>query len=139
MAKKFLMEQDKINRQWEFHSFVLKLLSYILKHNCFSFLRLPLPPGAGCCHGHLLCTGIRRPVPEWLGGESFFFEESLSQYLDQAICWFRYIDDILMIWTGKTNALELNTNRFNLKFTFEWHKDNISFLDFIQRCIKQTI
>lgn len=35
--KTFLMEKD--HRQWDFRTFVLRLLSYILKHNWLAFLR----------------------------------------------------------------------------------------------------
>lgn len=65
-------------------------------------------------------------------GAQDFSNESVSQYLDQAICLFRYIDDVFIIWTGTVTSLEkfiqLNINSFNPKFTFEWHKNNVSFL-----------
>lgn len=123
------MEQD--HRQWQLHCFVLKLLSYILKPNFFSFLGSHYLQVHGVAMGTCCAPAYANLyLGEW--ERKIFSDESTSQYLDQASCWFRYIDDILMIWTGTVTSLEkcieqLNINSYNIKFTFEWNKDNISF------------
>ena len=50
------------------------------------------------------------------------------------LVWFRYIDDIFFIWThGKENlrnfVTEFNLFSDDIKFTYEYNKDTISFLD----------
>ena len=50
----------------------------------------------------------------------------------KSLVWFRYIDDIFFIWTHgeeklKTFMAELNS--FSDKFTYEYNKDSIPFLD----------
>lgn len=58
----------------------------------------------------------------------------MEPFLDNVLGWYRFIDDLLVIWTGteqllKTFINRLNTNQFNLHFTFTYHTQNISFLD----------
>ena len=48
--------------------------------------------------------------------------------------WLRYIDDIFMVWTeGEEKLLEFlkNINNFHdtTKFTFDWSRDYINYLD----------
>ena len=53
----------------------------------------------------------------------------------QPLIWFRYIDDLFFIWTHGEEKLQLflrDLNNYNphIKFTYEFHKEHISFLDF---------
>lgn len=46
-------------------------------------------------------------------------------WLPCILCWFRYIDDLLVIWPGTERDLHrfldrLNSNCYNLKFTYAW-------------------
>ncbi|CAJ0915637.1 unnamed protein product [Ranitomeya imitator] len=58
---------------------------------------------------------------------------------DPVVGWFRYIDDVLLIWNGDDTSLskfmqQFNINPFNLKFTYNWHPNKIDFLD-ISLCV----
>ena len=58
----------------------------------------------------------------------------LESQKHKPMVWFRYIDDIFLIWTyGKKKQeqflTELNKTHPNLKFTHESSKEKISFLD----------
>lgn len=59
---------------------------------------------------------------------------SLARFLAHAISWARYIDDVLMIWTGSIDELhefiqELNRNERNFHLTYNNHQTQIPFLD----------
>lgn len=113
-------------------------------YNCFSFLDSNYFQVQGVAMGTFNAPAYVNLYPaRW--EHKIFSNEMLSQYLDQAIFWFRYIDGILMIWTGTVTSSEqfiqqLNSNGFNLKFTYEWQKDNISSLDLtIYRDVSNTL
>lgn len=66
----------------------------------------------------------------WEGGKGQF----LQPYLNHVLSWHRFIDDLFVIWTGTEQLLKefvqlLNTNQFNLHFTFTFDNCSISFLD----------
>lgn len=76
--------------------------------------------------------------------DNLFADESLEIYLCHIVCchiyindiliYHRYIDDILMVWSGGYSLLQefmtrLDSNVYNLKFTFSSHSEQISFLD----------
>lgn len=72
----------------------------------------------------------------YLGGwERYVFSnEQLSSHTNEVLVWLRYIDDIFIIWTGSQQTLasfvdHLNSNTFNLKFTYNSDLHKISFLD----------
>ncbi|CAJ0931772.1 unnamed protein product [Ranitomeya imitator] len=85
------------------------------------------------------CERIRH-----IGGERWerhIFQGDGAHAADPVVGWFRYIDDVLMIWNGGETSLskfmqELNHNTFNLKFTYSWHKTKIDFLD-ITVCVAE--
>ncbi|CAJ0958160.1 unnamed protein product [Ranitomeya imitator] len=73
--------------------------------------------------------------------ERHIFQGDGAHATDPVVGWFRYIDDVLMIWNGGETSLskfmqELNHNTFNLKFTYSWHKTKIDFLD-ITVCVAE--
>ncbi|OCT65597.1 hypothetical protein XELAEV_18041835mg [Xenopus laevis] len=60
--------------------------------------------------------------------------EPILQTKTNLITWRRYIDDCIIIWKGseellKTFIQDINNNSFNLKFTYEYSKISIFFLD----------
>jgi len=74
-----------------------------------------------------------RPVEEfhkWKASEKqALFLQPVKPYL-----WLRYIDDVLMIWTaGEQSLLEflqwINQLHENIKFTWDWSKRTINYLD----------
>lgn len=72
----------------------------------------------------------------YLGGweRNLFSNEGTAMYLHHILLWRRYIDDVLLIWTGSVELLNsfmelLSHNKFNLKFTIQFDTTTISFLD----------
>ena len=68
-------------------------------------------------------------APPLLGGEI-----NTRDLSDKIFKWFRYRDDILMFWLGDENELSnfirlVNSIHPTLKFTHEWSKTEINFLD----------
>lgn len=119
------MEQDKTT--WPHNRFVLNLLTFILTRNYFTFMDQMYLQTQGvamgtCCapsYANLYLGGWER----WI-----FADEQFDQWLTKVRYWFRYIDDLLIIWMESKDELlsSLNApyvNEFNLKFT------QISFLD----------
>ena len=61
-------------------------------------------------------------------------EKFLAQFPLKPYLWLRYIDDIFMVWTHGEDKLEHFINHINslqstIKFTHEFSKSHISFLD----------
>ena len=61
-------------------------------------------------------------------------EKKCISLSDKIFKWFRYRDDILMFWSGDEHELlnfisQINSMHPTLKFTHEWSKTEINFLD----------
>jgi hypothetical protein len=61
-------------------------------------------------------------------------------YHKQPLLWLRFIDDIFIIWTHGEEALlafvdHLNSVHTTLKFTLEWSKIKVSFLDILVKIL----
>lgn len=61
-------------------------------------------------------------------------DENLTIYTAHILGWYRYIDDIFIIWDGFEDMLQqclltMNRNDFNLSFTMSFDKKCITFLD----------
>lgn len=122
------MEQDHHN--WPTNTFILKLLEFILTRNYFLFMDqmyLQIQGVASCApsYANLYLGGWERMV---------FSDDLMEPFLDHVLGWFRFIDDLLVIWTGTEQLLqtfiaELNINSFNLHFTFSYDRLSIPFLD----------
>ena len=61
-------------------------------------------------------------------------EKLLRSYDCKPSVWWRYIDDVLLIWTHGEEELQrlidyLNASHHSIKFTAEWSRESISFLD----------
>lgn len=70
---------------------------------------------------------VHIPIP-------IFGDESLQSFLNHVLCWYRFIDDLFVILTGTESSLiefieHLNNNQFNLRVTFTYDCNHISFLD----------
>ncbi|XP_040204409.1 uncharacterized protein LOC120936256 [Rana temporaria] len=72
----------------------------------------------------------------YLGGweKEIFSDCRLSSLLSNVIAWHRYIDDILIFWSGTRNELTqlmdlLAINSYNLRFTMECSQSMVSYLD----------
>lgn len=63
-----------------------------------------------------------------------FSNEAYTLYLQCVLCWYRFIDDIFVIWTGSSQLLKefiqtLNQNTDNLFFTYNFDDSQIPYLD----------
>ncbi len=103
------------------------LLKLVLQRNCFSF------------NGkhYLQTTGVamgQKCAPELCDIMFHSLEKKFISLSDKIFRWFRYRDDILMFWTGEEYELanfisQINSMHPTLKFTHEWSKTEINFLD----------
>lgn len=103
------------------------LLKLVLHRNCFSFNE----------KYYLQTTGVamgQKCAPELCDIMFHSLEKKFISLSDKIFKWFRYRDDILMFWTGDETELANFISRINslhptLKFTHEWSKTEINFLD----------
>lgn len=121
----FLCEQDRNN--WKLCNFVISLLRHILTSNVFLFNGSTYLQVQGDAMG--TCANL------YLGGweRSLFSNDGASTYLCHILLWRRYIDNVLVIWTGTSSERSefmafLSVNQFNLKF-MQSDTQSIPFLD----------
>ena len=103
------------------------LLKLVLHRNCFSFNE----------KYYLQTTGVamgQKCSPELCDIMFHSLENKFISLSDKIFKWFRYRDDILMFWLGDEDELVNFISRINsihptLKFTYEWSKTEIKFLD----------
>ena len=107
---------------------LFKMAEFVLKNNCFAF------------NGE-----VKYQISETAIGTKFaskyasiFMDEIETKSLDtqefKPFVWFPYIDDVFFIWTHGKEKLEKFLKNFNnyhpnIKFTHEFNKENIPFLD----------
>ena len=103
------------------------LLKLVLHRNCFSFNE----------KYYLQTTGVamgQKCSPELCDIMFHSLEKKFISLSDKIFKWFRYRDDILMFWLGDELELanfisQINSMHPTLKFTHEWSKTEINFLD----------
>ena len=108
---------------------LIKMAEFVLKNNFFEF-----------------DTNVYQQISGTAIGTKFaplyaciFMSQLETKFLEnqnlKPLVWFRYIDDIFFIWThGEENLrnflVEFNLFSDDIRFTYEFNKDTISFLDF---------
>ena len=107
---------------------IIKMLSLILKCNCFKFNRNYFLQINGTAMGTRVAPTYAIIFMNW------FEEEFVYTYKQKPRIWFRFIDDIWCIFKGsETDLLNflnyLNNVHCSIKFTWEYSKKNIVFLD----------
>lgn len=72
----------------------------------------------------------------YLGGweHDLFADERDPNLLSNIQSWWRYIDNVFMLWAGSTQSLHrfmsmLSENQYNLRFMMEYSESSIAFLD----------
>ena len=138
MAGSFLYEQE--NTSWPLVDFILQLLLFILTKNYFTFNDELFLQTQGVAMG-TSCAPAYANL--YLGGWERFLNasEMFSRFMDKILLWYRFIDDLFIIWTGSSESLlefvqMLNVNEFNLRFTVVFDENRVPFLDLV--VIKQT-
>jgi hypothetical protein len=107
---------------------LVELLKLVLGRNNFTFNGSHFLQGKGTAIGTMLAPGFANHY-----GAKF---ESLFVYLfeKQPLIWLRFIDDIFIIWPHGEDSLHefvdfQNTRVESMKFTCEFSRDSVSFLD----------
>ncbi|XP_073480204.1 uncharacterized protein [Aquarana catesbeiana] len=116
-----------------YSEFITSLLEHILSHNVFTFNGSHYLQVQGVAMGTCCAPSYANLyLGEW---EAMFLgDEGLSMYTDHILCWYRYIDDLFIVWDGSIDLLRecllrMNRNDFNLNFTMSFDKQCITFLD----------
>lgn len=111
--------------------FLLDCLKFSLDSNYFWFNSTYYKQICGIAMGAKFAPSVANLyMAEWE-------EEALyKQFPHQLILYKRYIDDIIIIWSGDRDSLtdfcfRLNTNTKNIKLTWEISTDKINFLDLL--------
>ena len=113
--------------------FLIMALEFILYHSVFSsdgshFLQVQgVAMGTSCAPSY-----ANLYLGEW--EKLFLTSNPVEPFIHLVSGWFRYIDDVLMIWEGSTEELEsfmsiMNCNELNLRFTMSSSDSQIPFLD----------
>ncbi|XP_069606611.1 uncharacterized protein [Ranitomeya imitator] len=129
-VEKYLMQS---NMEQDMSEFILILLKFILTHNVFMFagkifLQLQgTAMGASCAPSY---ANLFMGAWEWS-----IFQENEIQGMERIHNWIRFIDDILFIWEGPIEELNilmnrLNQNDKNIKLTYKYGRE-IDFLDLL--------
>ena len=107
---------------------LIKMAEFVLKNNFFEFDTNVYQQISGTAIG----TKFAPPYA------CIFMDQLETKFLEnqnlKPLVWFRYIDDIFFIWIHSEENLRNFMAEFNLfsddiKFTYEYNKDSISFLD----------
>lgn len=77
-----------------------------------------------------------------MDGKDTFIRERFTDFLQDILLWYRFINDLFLVWTGTRDRLlefvnNLNDNDSNLKFTFNFDNGQTPFLNL--SIIKQPI
>ena len=108
--------------------FLTQLIKFILELNAFEFNRIHYQQVQGTAMGTCMAPSYANIFMSNLE------EEFLETQASKPLIWWRFIDDILMIWTHGEDSLEkfltdLNQFHSTIKFTHEKSTNSIPFLD----------
>ncbi|CAJ0933919.1 unnamed protein product [Ranitomeya imitator] len=115
----------------EHDRFILSLLYFILDKNYFVFDRKFFRQLSGTAMGARCAPSYANLFLGWWEETTVFLHPLFGT---MACTWQRYIDDILMIWTGSLEDCnqfinDLNTNNLNIRLTSVISTTSIDFLD----------
>lgn len=110
------------------HKYILKLIHYILTHNYFEFNQETYLQKSGVAMG-------QRPAPSIANIFMAQWEKkALSKSTHKPLCFYRFIDDIFMIWPHSLKLLtqfisHLNRQSPHIQLTHSHDNQTIDFLD----------
>ncbi|XP_073518019.1 uncharacterized protein [Phyllobates terribilis] len=112
-------------------SFIVDLLKFILTHNYFVFDHVFYRQASGTAMGARCAPAFANLFLGWWEDTHVY---PLREYNYGVFKWFRFIDDILIIWTGtEAEAIDfvdrLNVNDFNIHLTHCISSSVVYFLD----------
>ncbi|XP_041424947.1 uncharacterized protein LOC121395456 isoform X1 [Xenopus laevis] len=114
-------------------SFLIKMMGFILHFNYFTFQGKFYLQTQGTAMGTSCAPSYANLfLGHW--EETVVNSQMFKNYHNKILRWIRYIDDILILWSGtEQEALEfidkLNINKLNIKLTVNISKQMVSFLD----------
>lgn len=116
MAGSILFEQDTTT--WPLNHFILALPQFILTKNYFTFNDQLFLQTQGVAMG-TSCAPAYANL--YLGGwERYVYsDDRYADFLDDTLLWYRFIDDLFLVWTGSKDKLldflhELDDNDLNI-------------------------
>ncbi|XP_069614259.1 uncharacterized protein [Ranitomeya imitator] len=112
-------------------SFLLDLLSFVLDKNYFVFDRVFYRQARGTAMGARCAPSYANLFLGWWESTRVYCLEAFSMHV---IKWYRYIDDILFLWTGTLEEchqfiMTLNQNPWNIRLTSHLSQREVEFLD----------
>ena len=125
---KYFLEQNRNASENPSNESLLELLEMVLEKNNFQFNGTNFLQIGGTAMG-------TRVAPTYANlFMSRLEEKMLDSYPLKPTQWLRYIDDIFFIWEHGENELKkwlayMNNYHSTIKFTAEWSKDKVNFLD----------
>ncbi|XP_056411824.1 uncharacterized protein LOC130355563 isoform X2 [Hyla sarda] len=122
--------EQQVNRDIQFDSFLITLLDFVLHHNFFTFDNKFFLQISGTAMGARCAPSYANLFMGWWEGTHVY----PSPYFHHVLKWFRFIDDILFLWTGtQEECLEfisfLNQNNVNVRLTHTISPWAVEFLD----------
>ena len=123
-----LLDQLRTDGNPPSNTSITRLLEHVLYLNNFDFNDKHYLQVGGTAMG-------TRVAPSFANIFMADFEQTwVYTYHTQPLCWFRYIDDIFMVWNKNKESLTdfltyLNTCHHSIKFTSEVSTEKITFLD----------
>lgn len=117
------------------NEFILHLANLTLSNNYFRYGKNNYLQIKGVAMGSSMAPNVANL---YVGSfeHNTVFNSTLNRFLPSIKAWFRYIDDVFLIWEGSADSLIefhslLNSWDSNLKFTFEYSPTQIHFLDLL--------
>lgn len=129
---RYIHEQDRSS--WSLNDFILDLLRHILFNNIFLFEGTFYRQKQGVAMGaHSAPWYANLTLRGW--ERNLFAGEGLEMYLCHTLCWHRYIEYVLIVWTGDIQLFQefvtkLECNNLNLKFTYCYDQRKVHFWTF---------
>lgn len=129
-AMSYFLEPQKDNLPVKI---LLELSELILKTNYFMFDKKYYVQTQGSAMGSPFSPNYAN-LYMGLWEKRYISDESVNPLLKHVLFWIRYIDDILLVFTGTEDELfefrdYINNTYSTLKFTMEYDKEKIHFLD----------
>ncbi|OCT70436.1 hypothetical protein XELAEV_18037355mg [Xenopus laevis] len=123
--KQYLQSDVQIN-------FLLEAIEFILSHNTMSFNGQLFRQITGTAMGTKFAPSYAGLFMAMWEDEYIFGAD--NPYDDDIVGWHRYIDDVIMVWSGPEDDLKgflnyVNDNPYDIKFTMQCHANQIDFLD----------
>lgn len=111
-------------------AFIIELLYFVLTRNYFKFEEGFYLQRRGTAMGANVAPSFANIFVTTLESDAIY----ISHHFHNVVQWWRYIDDIFVIWKGTVEELQdfhvfLNSINRTIKFTLTYSLENITFLD----------